>query len=328
VLAGVIGAAAGSFPGCRVLPLGDWTIVCGRKLPDVDAITKNLASFPIPRRFATNGFFADALEPMQLERLERRIAAAARTTQKNLALAPVAQTDALLDWAGRHAPSLATARFAPDRQAAVWILALLPLLTILTWIFRPLRRVNADAYIVSAVTGAIGITAELAMMAAVQTAYGTLQHWLGALIAAYMAGLGIGAFIAWRICKLLPGLNGHARRLSMAFVGAATFCTLLTCMAMTTGLDVRFGIPVALVVLGACAASCGAAFQIAAQRLRDVSTAGSSDMTGVMRGVDTAAAGIAAILASVVFLPIAGTVVVLEACTAACLILAVHKSAA
>lgn len=326
MLAGIMNSAASHFDDCRLLPIGNWWLVCGT-IPEIPArVLANARTLPLERRWATDTFMADALDTFSLERLERRIRTARSETPASAALMPGIQFNALLDWTAKYHPSMASGKILPSRLVLWIVLAALPILLLLTAPTRLIRRPRPWAWTMAAVTGSAGIVVEIAMMWTFESAWGALHLWLGGMIAAYMAGLGVGAFVARDRFGNSTRQLERAARLSTLSMAVFLLAAVLMCIASVSGLTPAVGIPISLLVLAACAMASGASFQFAARRLWVERQTGGAGLTGRMRGVDSAVAGVAAILATLVFIPIAGTVAVLMSCALSCAALALHKS--
>jgi len=324
-LASILNAARGAFPECRLLPFGDWLLTCGRTAPNLKAIKSALDVLPFERMHATDAFIDDVLDPFELEQLDRRIESVRRDVPANSAMLPAAQLYTLLDWAGRHNPSVATAGSTPGRLPAAAACILFPAIIMVLALSRRLRGRMASAYATSAVTGICGMAVEFALMWAIQSSWGSLAGWLGGIIAAYMGGLGAGAWVAWR---LLDRRGASPTRTMKAFnAGAAisTIATIPVVLLAASGIPSAAGLVLVLVLAFTTAAFCGGAFQSAAQGLRDSSALGTCDLTGRIRAVDTMAAATAAIACPILLFPIIGVVAPLAASGVACFMLALHK---
>ena len=119
---------------------------------------------PFERMHATDAFIDDVLDPFELEQLDRRIESVRRDVPANSAILPAAQLYTLLDWAGRHNPSVATAASTPGRLPAAAACILFPAIIMVLALSRRLRGRMASAYATSAVTGICGMTVEFALM--------------------------------------------------------------------------------------------------------------------------------------------------------------------
>ncbi len=324
VLAGIMNSAAESFEHCRMLPVGNWWLVCGGATESFNEVLASAADMPFERRYATDTFLLDALEPFSLGRLTARIHTARAGASQPGTLRPSTMPDSLLDWAARHHPGAASTP-PPHRTLLFILLAALPLLLLIAAPFRPFRNPWAWAVAVMAVTGAAGIVAEIALMWAIESAWGALHLWLGALVAGYMTGLGTGAYFARSLIGGSPsGYPGGARAMT-AIQGIATAVLAGLCLLAQGGMPAMLGIPLSILLLALCAAASGAAFAYAGMTLFDRKPQGGAHIAGVLRGADCAAASAAAIISALVLIPVAGILPVLACCTLSCIAVALHK---
>lgn len=324
-LASIMNAAKAAFPECRLLPFGDWLITCGRTIPDIESIKAALDDLPFERRYATDTFIDDVLDPFELDRLDRRIESVSRDVPANSAIQPAAQLFTLLDWAGRHHPSMASAGWFPPPLPAAAACLLLPLTMIVLAVSGRLRKRVASAYATSMVTGICGMAVELALMWTIQSSWGSLSGWLGGIIAAYMAGLGAGAWFVWHRLELADSSPGRLMKAFNAGTAISTIAAIPVMMLAVSGIPSTPGLMLVLLLAFMTAACCGGAFQAAAQMLRESSPLGSCDLTGRIRAADTVAAATAAIICPIFLFPVVSVIATLAASALACLVIALHK---
>lgn len=325
VLAGIMNSATKSFEHCRMLPIGNWWMVCGSYTESSDQAIANASTMPIERRYATDTFLMDALNPFSLQRFKARIEAARITTPLPRATMPSTMLDSLLDWAARHHPGAGAVKL-PHRTLLIFLLVALPLVLAATAPFRKLRTPGGWATAVIAVTGGAGMVAEVALMWTIEAAWGSLHLWLGAVVAAYMAGLGLGASMGRSVHgDSMAELEMAAGRFALA-QGLAIGAITGLCAAAAVGMSAWVGIPLSIVSLGGCGIASGASFQFAARRVFIPDAGGAGRVAGTLRGLDSVAAALTALVAALLLIPIAGTVAVLGSCAAACIAVALHKS--
>ena len=325
VLAGILNSAAKSFEHCRMLPVGNWWLVCGSDTESSAEALANASTMPIERRYATDTFLTDALDPFSMQRMKARIETARLTTHPPLATMPSTMLNSLMDWSARHHPGAGDAPL-PRRNWLFVLLAAFPLALAATAPLRPLRGRRRWAAAVVMVTGAAGLVAELGLMWTIEAAWGSLHLWLGAIVAAYMAGLGLGAYFARSIIggseTGLEVTAGSFAVLQGLAIGAVTGL----CAGAAAGMSAWVGIPLSILALAACGAASGGAFQSVARRLFMPPDLKAARLVGTLRGIDSIAAALTSMIAALLLIPIAGTVAVLGSCAAACIAVGLHKS--
>jgi len=327
LLAAILKSARPSFSVCSVLPIDRWWIVCGDAPIDVDTVIANARGMTVERRYATDRFLADALNPFNLDRLTASLTSQIDITPASDRLKPSIQLHALTDWAARFHPGLATGQPPFKPMAVIVLLALIPLVILATAPTRLLRDPRRWGFTVAAITGAVGIAAETSLMWMVEATWGALHLWLGGLVAAYMAGLGVGSWLARKRDGRTARDTACAGRIGTALTGLGTLAILAVVFAADRGLPAWIGIPLSLISMAGCATAAGATFQLAAATMWSKNPSGPGRLTGIIRGVDTGLAGLAAIATPLFLIPLAGTPAVLVCCAGACLALALHKSA-
>lgn len=326
MLAAILKSAEQSFRQCSVLPIDRWWIVCGNTSTDADTIISNARKMPIARRHATDRFLADAFNPFNLDRVAASLGKQMESTPVSHRLRPSIQLHALTDWAARFHPELANRQRPVGKVPIIVLLALTPLVLTLTAPTRLLRDPRRWGVTVAAITGAVGIAAEISLMWMVEATWGALHLWLGGLVAAYMAGLGVGSWLARKHDGRTARNTASAGRIGTVLTGLGALAILAVVFAADRGMPAWIGIPLSLLSMAGCATAAGATFQLAAAAMWSRNPSGPGRLTGIIRGVDTGLAGIVAIATPLFLIPVAGTPAVLVCCAGTCLALALHRS--
>jgi spermidine synthase len=161
-----------------------------------------------------------------------------------------------------------------------------------------------------AATGFAGMAADLVIIFAFQTLYGYVYHWIGLLITAFMAGLGLGALLATRRVS-------RAGRGRSAFIGLEVSLVLFWVLlpVVLTGLYSRIGQPLVatsiqglLFLLNAVAGFLvGAQFPLA-NRLWLERRGARGGAAGVLYACDLVGAFLGSVLIAVILIPVLGIV--------------------
>lgn len=175
---------------------------------------------------------------------------------------------------------------------------LLPVLFILFFI-RSRRRV---VYCSVACAGATAISMEIVLIMLFQAMQGYLYGWIGAMTAAFMAGLGAGAYLC-RANKRF--LRGRAIFRGLAAGHAAFTLLVITVIVLTARFSsgIWIALPLLLVLTGIVA---GVFFPLAL----DIT---GEDRAGFVYGFDLVGASIAAIVTTVILIPAQGMIFTLTA---------------
>ena len=244
------------------------------------------------------------------------------TTKLNRDLHPVGLFYGLSYWNALFSPALARI-FALAGRLSLWILAI-PLvactLLFLATVKRTGRGTGAAVPMAIAATGFTGMTADLVIIFAFQSLYGHVYHWIALLIAAFMAGVTLGALLMNRGTRSAARDRAAFLRLEVALV---LFWVLLPVVLL--GLYGRSGHPlvftsvqVVLFLLNALAGLLvGAQFPVA-NRLWPRERDARREREGVLYASDLVGAFLASIVVSVFLIPILGIV-------ATCLLAAILK---
>jgi spermidine synthase len=197
-------------------------------------------------------------------------------------------------------------------------LALLPSLLVVVRLLAtgrsPRRQAAAAASHAVAVVGAAGMGWWLVLLFSFQTRAGALYGWLGALTAAFMLGLAVGATLAPRAAfaegergeESLPGAV-RALRLSLgaALLFAATLPWTLPAAARASGGGAMAALFAHAALLLAAGVVTGGLFPIAAE-VRLAAGDGPGETAGRLETADHVGAAAAALLGAVLFVPLLG----------------------
>jgi spermidine synthase len=174
--------------------------------------------------------------------------------------------------------------------------------------------------IVTATTGFTGMAADLIIIFAFQALYGYVYHWIGLLIAAFMAGLSLGGLLMTRRLAGIRQERSALLKLELALVlyWVLVPVVLSTLYAQITHPLVYTSIQGILLFLSALAGGLvGAQFPLANRMwLRGRDVLGST--AGVLYATDLVGAFLGSILVSVVLIPVLGILVT-------CLVAAILK---
>jgi spermidine synthase len=240
----------------------------------------------------------------------------------NRDLHPVGLFYGLSYWNALFSPALARV-FAVAGRLSLWVLAI-PLvgcaLLFLAIVKRTGRGKGAIVPIAIAATGFTGMAADLVIIFAFQSLYGHVYHWIALLIAAFMAGVALGALPMSRRTACAQGDRSAFLRLEVALV---LFWVLLP--AVLFGLYGRASHSLVftsaqaiLFLLNALAGFLiGAQFPLA-NRLWPMEGDSRREREGVLYASDLVGAFLASILVSVFLIPVLGIL-------ATCLLAAILK---
>jgi len=329
-----------ALPFVRATPGPDTLIVAGRR---PEAVT--LDPVLLAERWRERGVVSSAFDPAVLRVLlapervaeeEADLASAAAAAEASRDDRPVSFLHALarrqLATAGAWGRLVAAASRIPP-----WWLAVLALLPSSAFAARrligaapPARDVAGAASHAVAVVGAAGMGWWLLVLFSFQTRAGALYGQLGALTAAFMLGLALGATLAPR-AAFAPGerdagsLPGAGRALRLSVGAAALFALVLPFALAAAARAAADGVGWALLghaaLLLAAGAATGGVFPVAAE-VRLAAGDGPSDAAGRLETADHLGAAAAALLGAVLFVPllgITGTVWLLAALVAVAL---------
>ncbi len=163
------------------------------------------------------------------------------------------------------------------------------------------RRLRQRTLLAVAAAGAAGMLIEALALLAFQTRHGALYRDLGLLLAAFMAGLAVGALVIDR----LPLAPAGSRRTAAAHVRAAALPAVLALLATLLALRLRAGaapgLPEASLWLASAGALTAAVFALAARRLESPARA-----AGPLYAADLIGGCLGSLAGSLILVPLAG----------------------
>ncbi len=313
------------FPAVRLVP-GDTMFFLASEDPelmraDADTLASRLRDRDLQTAFVNDAWLRDALLPFRAELIQQQLAEV-RDPPINTDLNPVSYYHQTLIWLDQLSPRLA----APARRLEsirVWWAALaLPAAILVLVITRGRgRRVRSAAVLIAIATvGGFGLAVEILGLLVFQAALGYLYHALGALIAAFMAGLAIGAGLL-SACRLR--WSGAARLLIAGLLTSALIAGLLPGLLRSVLVAPSIAgvvIGIVLVVVGSLV---GALFPIAVGLARQETPVASA--AGAVYAADLIGSAGAAVFAGAFAVPllgVAGTAYFTALLLAAALVLA------
>jgi spermidine synthase len=298
----------GVFPAVHAAP-GAQAVVWASATPlpaDPDLLARRLRERRLELRRVGPTWLLDRLLPLRVEDYLAAVRAAG--ARENRDFTPVAYFYGLTEALARSAPSAGRAalRLADASRAPWWLPGLALGAALLVALVR--RRRGAPAFAALAV-GAAGMALQLAVLLVFQAVRGHLYHAVGGLAAAFMVGLAAGGTLG-------PRLARHPRGLALACVGAAAVGALAPAVfAAAAAWPAAAGALVfllAALVGGAVGASYGPAVAALAAR-----GAGSRAAARVY-ALDLGGAALAALVATLVTIPLFGIVPTAFAAAALC----------
>ncbi len=277
---------------------------------------------PVPQYF-THEFVKDKLTNSRMEMLSKALQ---RATGDGISLNTDAKSTALL-----QKSLIDASRFGDNyqflslwtRQGHYYIYALAALLVLLAML-QPLlsRKKTAAAFpplTAVALCGTAGIMLEITLMSTYQSRFGELYQMLGAMLAAYMAGLGTGAYAVFRLLEIRP----VSPRKSL-IAALLLLCGMLASIAFF----LHFGILQSdsastglffIVLLFAAAALSGAVFMLASILLNRDDNEKHAFKAGLLAAADHVLPALVSASLSILVLPVIGAVHTTALAAALCL---------
>jgi spermidine synthase len=312
----------GQLPVVRVTPGPDALVVAGWSR---SALTLDPAV--LARRWAARGLRSDSfdpallapqLEPGRVAAQEQASAAAAATAARSSDDRPLSFLHALArrqqttsgPWGRRLARAVA---LPPPALVALGLAPSLFVLLRLRSVADPARRTALAASHAVAVVGAAGLGWSLLLLFSFQAHLGTLYGLIGALIAAFMLGLALGAGLARRAVVALarnPVGRPGAERALRAALGVALAFALLLAPALAAAARVSAGsawraLAVHGALLLAAGVVTGSVFPLAVE-LRLACGDGPAEAAGRIETADHVGASLASLTGGVLFVPLLG----------------------
>lgn len=252
-----------------------------------------------------------SLGPLRLDYLQQVLDGADRG-QVNRDLSPLCFHQDTVLWASVQAPRLVSVMSLAERAGLRWLIALLlagAAIHAVTVRAGPRRLGGTALPAAVAAMGATGIVAEVALILGYQAAFGHLFARIGVIVAAYMIGLGGGAFLTVR------GVVTPGRRALIAVQLAA----VAGCAGLALASSI-FGVaslpaaaePIFAVLTGLAGLVAGLHFPCAVAARRD----GGDGAVGGLYAWDLLGAAAGSLVASAVLLPVLGVAAVLWALAA------------
>jgi len=207
-------------PGERMLFLA--ATKAGALTADWRILSDRLTRRGLRADFVNEVWLRDALLPLRAE-LVREAIGEVPNPPLNTDLNPISYYHQTRIWLAQLSPWLWRPAQLLSRMSVWWATAAFALAALLVGITRGTRR-NAAAVLVAAVAmGAFGMTMEVVALLVLQSACGYLYHAMAILMAAFMAGLAVGA--------ALPAVSemkgGGPARFLVALLATATGASLL-----------------------------------------------------------------------------------------------------
>jgi len=304
---------AARFDHVLALPGGRVTFVASQRelLLDADELAARLEQRGLRPSHVQSFDLPFSLGPFRVDYLQQVLDDADRG-QVNRDLDPLCFHQDIVLWASVQAPRLVSALSLVERAGVRWLLALLLVgagVHALAVRFGS-RRVQASALPAAvAAMGATGIVTEVALILGYQAAFGHLFARIGVIVAAYMIGLGAGAFLTVR------GVVTPDRRTLIAVqlvtVAGCGGLAILSSVAGVTSLP-DTAEPVFAILTGLVGLVAGLHFPCAVAVGRD-------HRNGTASGLyawDLAGAAAGSLVASAILLPVLGVAAVLWALAA------------
>ena len=259
-----------SFPNVLVIPGGRVFFVASAGELTLDIATR-LEQTKIPTQFVQRHYLSALLTPDRLADVQRALTAPAAV---NRDFNPVLYFYHLQNWLSQ----------LPVRFGLLEAVVLTAL-GIYLWRLRPVTlAIFAGGFAASAL--------EIVLLLGVQIACGALYRQLGVIVAAFMAGLTVGAWVSrqWPVGRLA----------GLAF-GVAVVAALIPAVLQFTG-----NLPVIVAVTFALAAAVGMEFPVASR----ANPAGGAATAGRLYAADLVGACLGAWLASTLLIPLLGVTLV------------------
>lgn|GEM_PF-5796093 len=322
-LASVAGSLRGSFKYMTLLPFSRYTFAASNS-PEIKQYAGTIdvelqMITPIPKYF-THEVVKDRLSNSRMEMLSKALQKAVenKIAVNSDALPTALLQKSLLD-ASRFGSGV-TILSSWKENGSAWIYALAGLLIVLSLALSFIMRKGIISPLAAiAFSGTAGIMIEITLMNSYQSRYGELYQMLGAMLAAYMSGLGAGAYAAHRLNEIKPHWNAKA-----LFISLLILCTLHALAA----LDLHYGFGQSssgstgllfIAMLFVVAGLSGAVFMFASTLVHSGGEKAFAFKAGLLAGADHLLPALAAATLSILVLPIIGATYTLGLAAAFCL---------
>lgn len=216
----VIHAMRAAFPSVVTVP-GETMFLIGScrrggVTGDAGALGRRLTARRIRNDYVTPFWIAERLLPFRVEMIRQALARGG-PVPANRDFRPVAYYYQAKLWLREMAPALRPLMRAASAVRLWWFAAMLAAAGIAAALLGRRRGYRAPALALAVMaTGAAAMALEIAALLAFQVTRGYLYHQLGALIAAFMAGLAVGVLWAGRRLDRAPGDAGKVCAGAMA----------------------------------------------------------------------------------------------------------------
>lgn len=233
---------------------------------DAGELAERLRVRGIATHHVNEAWLHDALLPFRAELMQEAIQEA-QPTRVNTDLNPISYYHQTRIWLDQLRPGGTVLPSAQSGLSFWWAALPIPLALAAAALGRKRRRrlTSAAALTAAAAIGGFGLAVEVLALLAFQSACGYLYYALGALIAAFMAGLAVGAAVA---TGRMGSASAYPRLLGAALATALAICLLLPGLLaalLPNPLLASLGIGALLVLVGTLV---GAAFPIATAAYR------------------------------------------------------------
>lgn len=186
-------------------------------------LSQRLARREVSTSFVNDAWLRDSLLPLRAD-LTRQAISTAATARLNTDLNPISYYYQTRVWLDQLSPGMAKSAGFVSHLPVWWVPAPVALAAVLLALARGRRRKQLAVLLATVVMGAFGLVVEVLGLLAYQSARGYLYQALAGLVAAFMAGLAVGAALMGSRGSLRPALG---RLLIAALVTAIAICLLL-----------------------------------------------------------------------------------------------------
>lgn len=312
-VASVRSTLAAGFEHVLALPGGRVTFVAGDRelVLDPDEMATRLQQRGLQARYVSPHDLPYSLGPLRVDYLQQ-VLDSADLGQINRDLRPLCFHQDMVLWASVQAPALVTVLQRVADVGVGWLIAALlggALFHAVVVRFGPGSVARTAVPATVAAMGATGIVAEVTLILGYQVAYGHLFARIGVIVAAYMLGLGAGAFVSVR-GHVAPGRRTLVA-VQLLLAGAGAVLAMLSTWVGVASLPAAAEPVFALLTAGIGLAA-GVHFPSAVALRRE----SESTAAGGLYAWDLAGAAVGSLVASAVLLPVLGVGAVMWALVA------------
>lgn len=300
--ASVLKALEAAFAQVLMLPEEDMTLLAsnGNALTyEPSVLIDRMRARGITNDFVTEKYIAYRLTNDRIEQA-RALIADTKGTRPNREFRPIAYFYQTLFWLDHFYPKLSRAFAWVARHFWPIAIGILALLSLFIW----KRRTLTLQPVVSVATAGFSLMAsEIVIIFVYQTVVGFLYYRLALLIAALMAGMALGVWLANRHLERRSVSIKHLAYLHAAIIA---FSLLLYPASIALGLLPLGAAQATLLVMAELAGMLGALVFPFANHLYLGASKDIADRTGVIYSADVAGSALGAILPSVIIVPLFG----------------------